>query len=315
MKKQLITRLRDTLEGIRVLRRAQPELVVYYSGGLGDNLLLSCVVHEFARRDLPRPYVLCDTPALFANNPDVAGILPSERWLRIYIKHSSSRLVRPSYASQIKGEDRENPPTEHLLARMCRLCGLTGEIELRPYLYLAESEKVAGGRVKNQIAIQSSGMGAGWPIPLKEWYPERFAAVVEAMKDEYNFVQLGVAEDPVLPGALDLRGQTSFIETAAILSQSRLFIGQVGFLMHVARAVACPSVIVYGGREHPSQSGYICNENLYTALECAPCWRRETCPFGRECMNQISVREVVEAAKRKLAVDNLALAVETLILE
>lgn len=315
MKKNLKTRLRDTLEGIRALRRARPKLVIYYSGGLGDNLLLSCVVREFARRNLPRPHVLCDTPALFANNPDVAGVLPNDRWLRTYIKRSSTRLVRPSYASQIKGEDREDPPTEHLLGRMCRLCGLTGEVELRPYLYLSDADKAAGARVQNQIAIQSSGMGANWPIPLKEWYPERFAQVVELMQGEVNFVQLGVASDPVLPGALDLRGQTSFVETAAILSQSRLFIGQVGFLMHVARAVACPSVIVYGGREHPSQSGYVCNENLYTALECAPCWRRETCPFGRECMNQISVADVVEAAQRKLAADNSVLAVETLVLE
>ena len=312
MKKKLRTRLCDTLEGVRVLRRARAELVIYYSGGLGDNLLLSCVVREMARRHTARPYVLCDSPALFANNPDVAGILPNERWLRTYIKHSATRLVRPSYASQIKGEDRENPPTEHLLGRMCRLCGLTGEVELRPYLYLSESDKAAGARVKKQIAIHSSGLGANWPIPLKEWYPDRFAAVVELMRTDYNFVQLGVASDPVLPGALDLRGQTSFTETAAILSQSQLFIGQVGFLMHVARAVACPSVIVYGGREHPSQSGYICNENLYSALECAPCWRRESCPFDRECMNQISVRAVVAAAHLKLAADNSALAVETL---
>lgn len=314
MKKQFKTRLRDTIEGIRALRRERPELVIYYSGGLGDNLLLSCVTREIARRGGPRAWLLCDTPALFAHNPDVAQVLPNERWLRTYIKRSKTRLVRPSYASQIKGEDRENPPTEHLLARMCRLCGLTGNVELRPHLYLCEADKTAGARVKNQIAIQSSGLGANWPIPLKEWFPQRFADVVEALKDEWNFVQLGVASDPPLPGTLDLRGQTSFVETAAILSQSRLFIGQVGFLMHVARAVDCPSVIVYGGREHPLQSGYICNENIYTDLECAPCWRRDTCPFERECMTQISVRDVVEAARRKLGQDNSVLSVERMTL-
>ena len=314
MKKTLKTRLRDTVQGVRVLRRARPELVLYYSGGLGDNLLMSCVMHEFARRDLPRPWLLCDVPALFEHNPDVPQILPNERWLRNYIHRSKTRLVRPSYASQIKGEDRENPPDEHLLARMCRLSGLSGAIELRPYLYLSEADKAAGARLKDQVVIQSSGMGAGWPIPLKEWFPQRFAQVVETLKDEVNFVQLGAPGDPILPGALDLRGQTSFVETAAILSQSRLFVGQVGFLMHVARAVDCPSVIVYGGREHPSQSGYVCNENLYTDLECAPCWRRETCPFERECMTQISVDDVVRATRRKLKQSNSVLAVEKVIL-
>lgn len=315
MKKNLKTRLQTLVAGISVLRQHRPEMVIYYSGGLGDNLLCTCVTHEIARRGLPKAWILSDTPALFENNPDIAGLLPNERWLRSYIKRSSSRLVRPSYASRIKGEDRENPPSEHLLALMCRLCGLSGPVELRPYLYLSESVKMKGALVKHQIAIHSSGMGASWPIPTKEWFPERFQQVVDAMKDEFNFVQLGVETDPLLQGALDMRGKTSFQETAAILSQSEMFIGQVGFLMHVARAVDCRSVIVYGGREHPSQSGYICNENVYTDLECAPCWRRNNCPFEHQCMRQIEAQDVVLAAERLLkrsAITPLEVEVQTL---
>ena len=55
---------------------------------------------------------------------------------------------------------------------------------------------------------------------------------------------------PPLKGALDLRGKTGLREAAAILSNSLVFIGQVGFLMHLARAVDCRSVIVYGGQRN-----------------------------------------------------------------
>ena len=61
-------------------------------------------------------------------------------------------------------------------------------------------------------------------------------------------------------------------------------------VMHLARAVDCRSVIIYGGREHPSQSGYSANENLYWSGACAPCWLRNDCNYGRICMQRNSAR-------------------------
>ena len=72
--------------------------------------------------------------------------------------------------------------------------------------------------------------------------------------------------------------------------------------MHMARAVDCPSVIVYGGRLRPDQIGYICNENLYNAVECSPCWLDTRCDFGRVLPGHRSRRgAVIEAAERMLA--------------
>jgi ADP-heptose:LPS heptosyltransferase len=118
--------------------------------------------------------------------------------------------------------------------------------------------------VARQVVIQSSGLIARYPIRNKNWYAEGYQGVVSALRDRYDFVQVGSAGDPLLDGALDLRGKTSLRETAAVLAGSLAFVGQVGFLMHLARAVDCRSVIVYGGRETPAQSGTPCNENLYS---------------------------------------------------
>jgi hypothetical protein len=54
---------------------------------------------------------------------------------------------------------------------------------------------------------------------------------------------------------------------------------------------------VFGGREHPRQSGYTINRNLFTELPCSPCWYWNHCPHGHECMHRISPRDVVDAAR------------------
>lgn len=81
--------------------------------------------------------------------------------------------------------------------------------------------------------------------------------------------------------------------------------------MHLARAVECPAVIVYGGREAPWQSGYICNMNLFNAVPCAPCWRHNACDFDRRCMREITVSEVVSAVRQSLDRPRHPLAIET----
>jgi ADP-heptose:LPS heptosyltransferase len=71
--------------------------------------------------------------------------------------------------------------------------------------------------------------------------------------------------------------------------------------MHLARAVECPSVIVYGGREPPEISGYACNANLASRPPCAPCWNYVLCDYERVCLTAITVDEVVAAVQRLLA--------------
>ena len=78
-------------------------------------------------------------------------------------------------------------------------------------------------------------------------------------QEKSSFIQIGSTADPPLQRVRDLRGATGIREAAAILYHARLYVGTVGFLMHLARAVECPSVIVFGGREAPWQSGYVCN--------------------------------------------------------
>ncbi len=205
--------------------------------------------------------------------------------------------------------DRDAPPPVHIVTEMCRRMGLAGEIEKRPILWLTKREKARAGSCHGAIIVQSSGLAAIYPKRTKEWFPERFQEVVNVLRKKHTVVQIGSKNDFPLNGVVDLRGKTSIRESAAILQQSKLFVGLAGFLMHLARGVDCPSVIVYGGEELPEQTGYTCNVNLTNHPQCSPCWRYE-CPYNMECMANITPTVVLQAVDRLLSLGRRPLAID-----
>ena len=288
--------------GSLVVRHGWPGTLLYYWVSPGDDMLLTALLHEMRLRGHRRVWLMTHNPELFQDNRDVDVTLPFTPWLPAVGKRVRWNVVRPEYHTNVENLDCDIvDPGCHIITAMCRSIGLKGKIRLRPYIHLTPKEREEGRRVDRQITIQSSGLAGTTPMITKQWFPERFAAVASALKDRFNFVQIGAAADPQIPGAVDLRGKTTLRQSAAILAESITFVGTVGFPMHLARAVECRSVIVYGGREAPTQSGYRSNENLFTPLPCAPCWRRFTCPYDRECMLKISPDVVVAAIERQAA--------------
>lgn len=264
-----------------------PLRVYHGAGGIGDDLLCTCVFRELKKRGEQNIVFRTMYPSLFQGNPDVDISIRKKVPIIAGIMIYGLNFFQLTYFVPLK---------EHFLASMCRMAGVTGEVALRPYLFLRPNELAAGRLFERQIVIQSAGIGTTTPMKNKEWFPERFQAVASRLQSKADLIQLGTPLDPPLKGALDIRGKTSLREAAAILANSRAFVGQVGFLMHLARAVECRSVIVYGGRETPDKTGYIANRNLVGVTPCSPCWEENKCDFDRECMKLISVENVVNAA-------------------
>ena len=282
-----------------------PDLGLVFHGGLGDDLMATAVAREIQKRSPKRLWLFTNHKEIFEGNSDFTAVPYDHRLFRL------CNLLRVKRIEL----DYPDPPPRHLIATLCASAGIAGEIDLRPYVYLTDAEKGAGKRVsRRQIAIQRSGLGARYPMTNKQWPVGRFQEVVDTLKLEFDFVQVGAPSDPVLHGCLDLRGKTTLRQTAAILAASTIFVGLVGGLMHLARAVECRSVIIYGGREHPSQSGYSANENIYWDGACSPCWLRNSCDFGRMCMEAISAGSVVEAVKRHSAIPSARLTIDKIVL-
>lgn len=291
-------------------RLGLPDVVIglqYF--GLGDDLLCTTVLRELRKRGRSSIWMMSDQPELFAGNHDAERVVPTSNEYKNLVRIFRRNCPHLEYAP-FDNQDRDVPPRRHIIAEFCSGAGITGSVALRPYLELTSDEKAREGWASGRIVIQSSVLGAKHPMSNKQWYPNRFQGVVDRLCGEFEFVQLGSPSDPALLRVKDLRGMTSIRQSAAILHNAQLYIGGIGFLMHLARAVECPSVIVYGGREAPWQSGYICNINLYTALPCAPCWRWNTCDFDRKCMRDIGVEDVVRGIRKLLNEPRSPLPVE-----
>lgn len=278
-----------------------PRCLVFGPLSLGDDLLCTAVLREGRRRG--RPFTMFTArPELFAGNPDPLAVRAIDDHFLALLRRLGRQVVSPYYVTaDPTAPDRDVLPPRPVIAEMCRLAGLDGAVALRPYLALTPGELAAAPRLPRQLALHSTGLAAALPYPTKEWGADRFAALARLLAPDFSLVQLGAPRDPLLPGiALDLRGRTTLRQAAAVQAASLLFIGLEGFLVHLARAVDCPAVVIHGGRAGPGIFDYPENRNLHAAPPCAPCGLRTGCPHDLACLTAIPPATVA-AAVRELA--------------
>jgi len=287
-----------------LVRSGRPRHVVHFYGkSLGDDLLCTAVLREMRRRGYRSVWMMSRFSELFVGNTDVDRVVPHDERYERYAQWMGGRSWYIHYGGHDQERDESPIPEQHIIAKMCVAAELTGEVTLRPYLHLTADERAAGQLGPRQIVLHSSGLSAHSAMRNKEWVEGRMQQVVHALRGEHTFVQLGAPKDPKLDGCIDLRGRTTLRQSASIIASSILAVVQVGFLMHLTRAVSRPAVVIYGGREHPWQTGYSCNTNLFSEMPCAPCWHWNRCdhPVERECMHRISVDDVVHAVRERAA--------------
>ncbi|BDI30359.1 ADP-heptose--LPS heptosyltransferase [Capsulimonas corticalis] len=174
-----------------------------------------------------------------------------------------------------------------------------------------------GGRALGQIliGIGPSG-GSSW---LKQWPVERFIEVCRRLREQYHaaFVIVGgpgdaaiaqAIDDALGSTAIDTIGATTLRQTAALLEQCDLYIGNDSGPMHLAAACGVPVVALFGSscphRFHPWGSEH---KTLWRELLCSPCAARNhsdkchVCIYEKpKCMDMISVEEVLAAADTRL---------------
>lgn len=275
-----------------VLRHGKPEYVVTWGKAIGDNLLMTPAIYEYYSLKKKKVWVLTYFPELFRHNPSVI-VFENHEFEEYILNNKGYKVFIPYYVSCGQLTATSKP---HIIRQIANHFNLSlSEDKLRPVYYVHKSELYKKKTNLPLIVIQSTSINSHYPITNKEWYPERFQEVVDALKGKIEFVQIGTKNDPKLDHIhTDLRGKTSIRNAIGIIASADLFLGLVGFYMHAARAVDTKSVIVYGGREHPSQSGYADNINIYRSPTCSPCWKWYECDYDRKCMKEIGSGEVLE---------------------
>jgi heptosyltransferase-1 len=98
------------------------------------------------------------------------------------------------------------------------------------------------------------------------------------------------------PGLIDMAGQTSLLQAAALIERCTLLVAVDTGLGHMGIAYARPSLLLFGSTCPYLNTGRDNARVLYHPLLCSPCKRRPTCDGAYTCMRLIEVEEVVRAA-------------------
>jgi heptosyltransferase-2 len=165
--------------------------------------------------------------------------------------------------------------------------------------------------------------GARWPS--KRWPQERFATLVQrlATDESRRFLLFGDAREKPLTAAVtraaahahDCGGGDDLLRTAALLQRCHLLVTNDSGLLHVAEAVGCPVLALFGPTSPafgyaPSLPG---SRLLFAPPPCNPCSKNGSRPCHRrehECMLALDVENAHQEALAILASSSVA-AVES----
>lgn len=150
--------------------------------------------------------------------------------------------------------------------------------------------------------------------PAKCWPPEHYAQIAQDYLDKgWQIALYGSVNDKLVTGQIreqcrshplcfDLAGRTELAEAVDLLSLSAAVLSNDSGLMHIASALGCPLLVIYGATSASFTPPLSENAQvILPAIECAPCFKRE-CPLGHHrCMKNTSPLQVASKLDAMLA--------------
>ena len=166
-------------------------------------------------------------------------------------------------------------------------------------------------KILNKKPLIAIAPGSIWPT--KRWPSDRYRDLARMIaNDGGGVVYIGGAKDSHLlskitfNGALSVVGETTLLESTAILNECDLLITNDSAPMHFAVAVGTPVVAIFGATA-PKFGFYPYNPDdivIERELPCRPCAVHGglKCPIGTfECMLDIGPAEVYKNVKKRLS--------------
>ncbi len=187
------------------------------------------------------------------------------------------------------------------------------EIPARDQEYIASYLAEHGVTADQGLVAIHPGAGA----PVKQWGPEAFAAVADAIARRWRFkvVITGARDELDLAWSIYARmrfdpivaaGETSLGQLAALFQRCRLVIGPDCGPLHLAVAAGTPTVHLYGPVD-PRKFGPWGKPEKHLVVsshrECVPCNRLDYSAQelpSHPCVREIPVQAVLEAAQKLL---------------
>ncbi|MDD4990164.1 MAG: glycosyltransferase family 9 protein [Candidatus Pacebacteria bacterium] len=246
---------------------------------------------------------------IYENNPDIDLILPKHKYFFQKSKFSQKDwIVVDMNNPQLQYWEKDTKEKviyksgKNAIEWACEYFKIKNAL-LKPVLRLTDKELKKVNELltahnlkkKDFIVIEPNSKESF--APNNQWFWDRWQELADLLRNKKGqvLVQLGAAGSPVLTGVVNLVGETSFREAGGVIGEAKLFVGYSGGLMHAAKAMDVKAVILASGFEPLEIANYPQNLNIYKKTECAPCGLKTPCPYGRKCMEEISVEEVYKS--------------------
>ena len=183
-------------------------------------------------------------------------------------------------------------------------------------LFLSESERLDAAQRFDTAGVNAGELkvgffpGAGWK--LREWMPERFAAIGDKLVAHFNAKVLifgGPKEVELVQAvanlmnahAIPFAGNLQVRQLAACLEKCDLFLTNDTGPMHIAAAVGTPTVSLFGPGNHIRfQPLGELHQTIRHAVPCSPCKQFTDKCKDNICMKGIGVDEVWQSVSHAL---------------
>ncbi|WP_295389972.1 glycosyltransferase family 9 protein [uncultured Thiodictyon sp.] len=203
------------------------------------------------------------------------------------------------------------------------------------YLYLAQQLGLPTERFEMVVhydgvaartadeTLVREGLTSGYAVlcpfttrPQKHWFEERWADLAIRLRRDLGLtpVLLGgpgdreaadrigdsaaAVADATRRPLVNLVGQTSLTEAAALIDRAALLVAVDTGLGHMGIAAGTPSLLLFGSTCPYVETTRVNARVLYHRLPCSPCRRRPTCRGSFGCMRELTVGEVLAAARQ-----------------
>lgn len=182
--------------------------------------------------------------------------------------------------------------------------------DLRHSVHLPEESYLAASS-----ALSAAGITGGYAVfapfttrPQKHWFDQSWTELAREVSEKLALpvVWLGGPADREHGdrladggGGENLAGKTSLTTSAAIIAKAAFMVGVDTGLTHVGTAFGIPTVALFGSTSPYSETRSPHTVILYHQLACSPCRRRPTCKGSFDCMQAITVEEVMQLLPHK----------------